>query len=36
MKVYNAITADKGGTVVEIAAVSGEDIEEEDVILRLK
>ncbi len=36
MKVYNAITADKGGTVVEIAAISGEDIEEEDVILRLK
>ncbi len=36
MKVYNAITADKGGTVVEIAATSGEDIEEEDVILRLQ
>jgi len=36
MKVYNAITADKGGTVVEISATSGEDIEEEDVILRLQ
>ncbi len=35
MKVYNAITADKGGTVVEISAQSGEDIEEEDVILTL-
>ena len=35
MKVINAITADKGGTVVEILAKHGEDIEEEDVILKL-
>lgn len=35
MKVINAITADKSGKVVEILAQHGEDIEEDDVILRL-
>ncbi len=35
MKVINAITADKSGTVAEIIARHGEDIEEDDVILTL-
>ncbi|MCB0661163.1 MAG: oxaloacetate decarboxylase [Saprospiraceae bacterium] len=35
MKVMNAIAADESGTVVEIIARNGEEIEEEDVILRL-
>lgn len=36
MKVINAVTADQAGTVVEIAGRHGEDIEEDDVIVRLK
>ena len=36
MKVINAITADKSGTVVEITATHGEEIEEDDVILKIK
>lgn len=36
MKVINAITSDKRGTVVEILAQHGQDIEEDDVILKLK
>jgi pyruvate carboxylase subunit B len=35
MKVMNAVAADESGTVVEIVARNGEEIEEEDVILRL-
>lgn len=35
MKVINAITADKGGKVVEVVAQHGEEIEEDDVILKL-
>lgn len=36
MKVYNAITADKGGEVVEILGRHGEDVEEDDVIIKIK
>ncbi len=36
MKVYNAITADKSGEVVEIIAKHGEDVDEDDVIIKLK
>ncbi|MEM8907011.1 MAG: biotin/lipoyl-containing protein, partial [Bacteroidota bacterium] len=36
MKVINAISADKSGTVVEIIARHGEEIEEDDVILTIK
>ena len=36
MKVINAIAADKSGSIVEIFAQHGEDIEEDDVILILK
>ena len=36
MKVINAIAADKSGTIVEIVARHGEDIEEDDVILRVQ
>jgi pyruvate carboxylase subunit B len=36
MKVYNAITAEKGGEVVEIVANHGSDVEEDDVIIVLK
>ena len=36
MKVINAISADKSGTVVEIVARHGQDIEEDEVILKLK
>ncbi len=36
MKVINAIAADQSGTVVEIVARHGEEIEEDDVILRIK
>ena len=36
MKVINAIAADKSGTVVEIIARHGEEIEEDDVILKVK
>ncbi|MEO1409351.1 MAG: biotin/lipoyl-containing protein [Bacteroidota bacterium] len=36
MKVVNAVTADQSGRVVEIVARHGEDIEEDDVILRLQ
>lgn len=35
MKVMNAVAAEESGTIVEIVARNGEDIEEEDVILRL-
>lgn len=36
MKVINAISADKHGTIVEIVARHGEDIEEDDVIVKIK
>ncbi|MEN0003422.1 MAG: biotin/lipoyl-containing protein [Bacteroidota bacterium] len=36
MKVINAVTADESGTVVEIVATHGEEIEEDDVILKLR
>ena len=36
MKVINAIAADKSGTIVEIVARHGEDIEEDDVIVKIK
>ncbi|MGH1437448.1 MAG: biotin/lipoyl-containing protein [Lewinella sp.] len=36
MKVINAITADQAGVVVDILGRHGEDIEEDDVIVRLK
>lgn len=36
MKVINAVAADKSGTVVEILAKHGEDIEEDDIILKIK
>ena len=36
MKVINAITADKSGTVVEIIPSHGDDIEEDDVIFKIK
>lgn len=36
MKVINAITADKSGTVAEILARHGQDIQEDDIILTLK
>ena len=35
MKVMNAITADKNGTVVEILIGNGQDIEEDDQIIKL-
>ncbi|MEM9918031.1 MAG: biotin/lipoyl-containing protein [Bacteroidota bacterium] len=36
MKVINAITADKSGTVVEILAGNGDEVEEDDIIIKLK
>ncbi len=36
MKVINAVTADKSGMVLEITARHGEEIEEDDVILKIK
>jgi pyruvate carboxylase subunit B len=36
MKVYNAITTDKEGTIVDILKKDGDEIEEDDVILRLR
>lgn len=36
MKVYNAIVAEKDGTIVEINSQNGEDIEEDDVIITLQ
>lgn len=36
MKVINAITSDKAGEIVEIAVRHGEDIEEDDIIVRLR
>ena len=36
MKVINAIAADKSGTVMEIVAKHGRDIEEDDIIIKLK
>lgn len=36
MKVINAITSDKSGTVVEILGRHGEEIEEDDVIFKIK
>jgi len=36
MKVVNAIKADKSGTVVEVVAQHGEEIEEDDVIIKLQ
>ena len=36
MKVVNAIKADKSGTIVEIVAKHGEEIEEDDIIIKLQ
>jgi pyruvate carboxylase subunit B len=36
MKVYNAITSDKSGKLVEICAANGDHIDEDDVILKLQ
>ena len=36
MKVINAVAADKSGTVVEILPDHGDDIEEDDIIVKLK
>ena len=36
MKVYNAIVADKGGTVIEIKGSNGQEIEEDDVLITLQ
>ncbi len=36
MKVYNAITADKAGTVADICVANGDHIDEDDVIVKLK
>lgn len=36
MKVYNAITSDKSGKIVEICFADGESVEEDDVIIRLQ
>jgi len=36
MKVYNAITSDKSGKVVEICATNGDYIDEDDVIIKLQ
>jgi pyruvate carboxylase subunit B len=36
MKVYNAITAEKGGVITEIVATPGEEIEEDDIMFRMK
>jgi len=36
MKVYNAITADKSGKVVEICAANGDHIDEDEVIIKLQ
>ena len=36
MKVYNAIAADQAGTVVEILYHPGDEVEEDDVLIRLK
>ncbi len=35
MKVINAITADKDGTITDVLATDGQDIEEDDVILKM-
>jgi len=36
MKVYNAITSDKSGKIVEICAANGDSIDEDDVIIKLQ
>ena len=36
MKVYNAITADKSGKIVEICFDDGESVEEDDVLIKLQ
>lgn len=36
MKVYNAVAADKSGTIVEILAKPGEEVEEDDVLIKIK
>ena len=36
MKVYNAISADKSGTIVEICAADGNPIDEDDIIVKIK
>jgi pyruvate carboxylase subunit B len=36
MKVYNAITADKSGKIVEICFNDGESVEEDDVLIKLQ
>lgn len=35
MKVYNAISASTAGTVTEVLGINGEEVEEDDVIIRL-
>lgn len=35
MKVFNAITADKAGTIVDIVVESGKAVEEDDVLIRM-
>ena len=36
MKVYNAISSDKAGKVVEICATNGEQVDEDDVLIKLQ
>jgi pyruvate carboxylase subunit B len=36
MKVYNAIAADKSGTIVEILPGRGDEVEEDDVLIKIK
>ncbi len=36
MKTYNAISADKDGTIVEICFANGESVDEEDVLFKLQ
>lgn len=36
MKVYNTITSDKSGTIVEICAANGDHIDEDDVLVKLQ
>jgi pyruvate carboxylase subunit B len=36
MKVYNAITSDKAGKVVEVCAANGEQVDEDDVLIKLQ
>jgi pyruvate carboxylase subunit B len=36
MKTYNAITADKGGKIIEIAFANSESVDEDDVLFKLQ